>query len=73
MSTVQEIEAAINLLPPEEFARVRNWLLDQDNQLWDKQIEEDSAAGRHDHLVKEIEGDIAAGRTKPLDEIIHDT
>jgi len=73
MSTVQEIEAAITRLPPEEFARVRDWMLEQDNQLWDKQIAADSAAGRHDHLVKEIEEDIVAGRTKPLDEIIHDT
>jgi len=73
MSTVQEIEAAITQLAPADFAQVRNWLLEQDNRLWDKQIAADSAAGRHDHLVKEIEEDIAAGRTKPLDEIIHDT
>lgn len=73
MSTVQEIEAAITRLSPEGFAHVRNWMLAQDNQLWDKQIAADSAAGRHEHLVKEIEEDIAAGRTKPLDEIIHDT
>jgi hypothetical protein len=73
MSTVQEIEAAITRLAPKDFAQVRNWLLEQDNQLWDNQIAADSKAGRHDHWVKEIEEDIAAGRTKPLDEIIHDT
>jgi hypothetical protein len=73
MSTVQEIETAIAQLPPGEYARIRNWLLEHDNELWDKQIAADSAAGRLDFLVKEIEEDIAAGRTKPLDEIIHDS
>ena len=67
MSTVDEIEAAISNLPPQEFARVRDWLLEQDSRLWDKQIEEDAAAGRLKPLVEEIERDIQAGRTKPLD------
>ncbi|HEX4139755.1 MAG TPA: hypothetical protein VHY09_05365, partial [Candidatus Methylacidiphilales bacterium] len=67
MSTVDEIEAAINNLPPQDFARVRDWLLERDNRLWDKQIEEDAAAGRLDSLVVEIERDIEAGRTRPLD------
>jgi hypothetical protein len=66
VSTVDEIEAAISNLPPQDFARVRDWLLERDNLLWDKQIEEDAAAGRLDPLVAEIERDIQAGRTKPL-------
>ncbi len=72
MSTAQEIEAAITRLSPKEYLRVRRWFWARDNELWDRQIAADSAAGRHDHLVKEIEEDIAAGRTQPLDEIIHD-
>jgi len=67
VSTVDEIEAAISNLPPQEFARVRDWLLEQDSRLWDKQIEEDAAAGRLKPLVEEIERDIQAGRSKPLD------
>ncbi|HEV3270705.1 MAG TPA: hypothetical protein VGZ93_00820 [Candidatus Methylacidiphilales bacterium] len=70
MSTVAEIEAAISNLPPHDFAQVRNWLLERDNLLWDKQIEENAATGRLDHVIKEIENDIAAGRTKPLNEVI---
>ena len=71
MSTVAEIEAAISNLPPHDFAQLRDWLLERDNLLWDKQIEEDAAAGRLDHVIAEIEGDIAAGRTKPLNEVIN--
>jgi len=69
MSTVAEIEAAINQLHPEDFAQLRDWLLERDNLLWDKQIEEDAAAGRLDHLVKEVESDIAADRFKLLNDV----
>jgi hypothetical protein len=71
MSTVAEIEAAISNLPPQDFAQIRDWLLERDNLLWDKQIEEDAATGRLDSIIAEIEGDIAAGRTKPLNEVIN--
>ena len=62
----EEIEAAIKKMTPQEFSSLRDWVLQQDNLLWDKQIEEDAAAGRLDPLVAEIERDIEAGRTKPL-------
>ena len=71
MSTVAEIEAAISKLPPKDFVQLRDWLLERDNLLWDKQIEEDAAAGRLDHIIAEIESDVAAGRTKPLDEVVN--
>ena len=70
MSTVAEIEAAISNLPPQDFAQLRDWLLERDNLLWDKQIVADAAAGRLNHVIAEIENDIAAGRTKPLNEVI---
>jgi hypothetical protein len=73
MSTVAEIEAAISNLPPQDFAQVRDWLLERDNLLWDKQIEEDAAAGRLDYVITEIEDDIADGRVKPLNEVINDS
>jgi len=71
MSTVDKIEAAISSLPPQDFARVRDWLLERDHELWGRQIEADSASGKLNHLMEEIEGDIAAGRVKPLNEVIN--
>ena len=71
MSTVAEIEAAISNLPPQDFAQVRDWLLERDNLLWDKEIEEDAATGRLNHIIEEIESDIAADRVKPLNEVIN--
>ncbi len=37
---------------------------------WEKQIEADSATGKLDHLLAELTEDIAAGRVKPLHEVI---
>jgi hypothetical protein len=71
MSTVTEIEAAISMLPPGDFAQVREWLLERDDLLWDKQIEDDAAHGRLDHLIEEIENDIAAGKVKLLNEVVN--
>ena len=71
MGTVEEIESAISGLPPEEYTRVRDWFINRDNRLWERKLEEDSTSGRLNHIVQEIEKDIAAGRVKPLDEVIN--
>ena len=70
MSTVKEIESAIQQLPPGEKWDLLHRFHDTLWAEWDKQIEADAAAGRLDHLVQEVEADIAAGRVNPLDEII---
>jgi hypothetical protein len=69
--SVTEIEAAISSLPPQDFARLRDWFMERDNELWDKQIAEDVRAGKLDFLIEEIEADIAAGNVKPLNEVIN--
>lgn len=37
---------------------------------WDRQIAADAAAGRLDHLIEEVRGDIAAGRCRPLEDLL---
>ncbi len=70
MSTVEEIEAAIEKLPQDaqrELAHrldVRLW------DAWDAEIESDAEAGRLDHLVADVESDIANGRIKPLNDVL---
>jgi hypothetical protein len=39
---------------------------------WEKQVDRDSNAGKLDHLLAELKGDIKAGRVKPLDEVINE-
>lgn len=62
MSTVQEIEAALQRLTPEERADFRAWYAEFDSEEWDRQIEEDVAAGRLDWLIAEARDDNRHGR-----------
>ena len=53
MSTIEQIEAAILTLPPEQFQRLRQWILDVDYQHWDEQLEQDIADGKLEALAEE--------------------
>lgn len=50
---VEEIKAAIEELPRAEFVEIRQWISERDWQIWDRELEADSKAGRLDFLVKE--------------------
>ena len=62
MSTVEELEAAVQRLSPEDRAAFRAWFAEFDADEWDRQIEADVAAGRLDWLVREALTDRQAGR-----------
>ena len=67
VTTLEEIEAAIAKLPKDDFERLSAWIIQKYQTDWDRQIEEDSESGALDSVVREISGDIAHGRTRPLD------
>jgi hypothetical protein len=66
MSTVQEIEHAIEKLPREEVFVLTNWLSTHFSELWDRQIEEDISAGLLDDLAAEAVAEHRAGKSLPL-------
>jgi hypothetical protein len=66
MTTVLEIERAIEQLPSDQFSKIHDWIVEEDWQTWDAQIERDSAAGKLDFLVNEARRDAESGHTKPL-------
>jgi hypothetical protein len=72
MSTVVEIDKALQTFPVEDARKVAGWLQHYLDEAWDKQIDGDIAAGRLDKLWEKARTDIAAGRLKPLNEIIND-
>ena len=37
---------------------------------WDRQIAADAATGRLDHLIEEARADVAAGRCRPLEDML---
>lgn len=72
MTRIAEIEDAIATLPREDFSRLEAWFDSYRERVWDCQIEADSASGALDFLLREAEEEIAAGRARPADELLHD-
>lgn len=66
MSTVQEIQKAVRHLSPEDLAAFRAWFAEFDASVWDRQLEEDVAAGRLDPLAEEALQDLREGRCTDL-------
>jgi len=66
VGTIEEIERAIQQLPPEQLAKFRDWFTEFDNAAWDRQLEEDVAAGRLDTLGDQALQDLKNGHTRPL-------
>ena len=64
MDKLEEIEAAINRLPPEEFWRIADWFHALEQARWDEQIDRDSPAGKLDILFDEAESESAQGAVR---------
>jgi hypothetical protein len=63
MSTIEELEAAVQRLSTEERAVFRAWFAEFDAREWDRQLEADVASGRLDWLAAEALADRDAGRS----------
>jgi len=66
MSTIREIENAVRRLSPDELVAFRQWFAEFDAGRWDRQFEEDAAAGRLDKLVEEALQDFSQERCTDL-------
>ena len=61
MSTVEEVDAALKRMSPEERATFRAWYTEFDADEWDRQLEADAAAGQLDWLIAEARQDRQEG------------
>jgi preprotein translocase subunit SecA len=66
MTKLEQIEKSISALSDEELKALAVWFDELRWQRWDRQIEDDSNAGRLDALANEALADFRAGRTRPL-------
>lgn len=66
MTTLLQIERAIEQLPREQFSKIHDWIVEKHWQTWDAQIERDSDAGKLDFLVEEARRDAKSGDVRPL-------
>jgi hypothetical protein len=73
-TAVEELASKVRALPQAELDQFLTWLAEyQAGRLddWDEQIERDSQpGGALQATLDRVRRDIAAGRTKPLDEVL---
>jgi hypothetical protein len=72
VTSIQEIEQAIERLPRDEFFELVRHLRERHAGEWDRQIEEDAKNGRLDRLWEKDEKGIDEGGLRPLGEILDD-
>ena len=66
MEKVEQIEREVQEFSTEELARFRQWFAAFDAEAWDRQFEEDVAAGRLDALADRALRDHADGKSTNL-------
>jgi hypothetical protein len=59
MTRVEAIEAEVEKLAPDEFSELREWILERDEERWDRQLERDASTGKLETL---FEGALEAHR-----------
>ena len=76
-ATVEKIADEVKSLPRAQLDELLAWLAEYELQQpdeWDKAMERDSQpGGRLQDVIDRARKDIAAGRTKPLDEVLDNT
>ena len=69
--TVEAIKQEISHLSEPERKELVDWIEELEEKAWDQEMERDFApGGRGERLRAEVQADIAAGRTKPLAEVL---
>ncbi len=66
MTNVEDIEKAVAELPPDQFARFRDWFDEFEAARFDRRIEQDATAGRLDRLAEQALADFRAGRVREM-------
>ena len=64
--SLTDLEKAVVKLSPPELAEFRAWFFEFDADAWDRQFEEDVAAGRLDTIADEALREHREGRTSEL-------
>ena len=66
LHTVEEIERAIDALPPEQREQLSRWFDERYPQQIDAHLKADIEAGRFDDRITRAVSDYNTGRTQPL-------
>jgi hypothetical protein len=64
MSRAEELERAIQELPPDEFAQIARRVQAIEQERWDNQLDRDATLGKLDFLIDEAREDRLTGSLK---------
>lgn len=64
--TIEDLENAVSKLPPDQFAKFRDWFEAFDAARFDQKIERDAKAGKLDGLAEQALADFRQGRAREL-------
>lgn len=69
--SIADIKDVIVKLSDADRKELASWLDELEDDEWDRQMEQDfTAGGRGDRLIAEARAEIAAGLTRPLEEVL---
>ena len=66
MTKVEQLEREVEKLTAQELAAFREWFVEHDWQVWDRQLERDVAAGKLDALAEEALAEFRRGETTEI-------
>ena len=69
MASIAKIQEEILALSETDYQQLRQWFNELDKDEWDRQIEEDSNAGRLDFLIAEVIEAKKKGTLKNLEDL----
>ncbi len=64
--TVEDLENAVAELPPDQFAKFRDWFEALDGARLDAKIERDAKAGKLDRIAEQALADFRQGHAREL-------
>ena len=67
MSEIEELQTRIRNLPTEDFSRLRDWLIQFEDELWDKKISADFKAGKFNKLIEKARAEFVEVKPMTLD------
>jgi hypothetical protein len=70
MSTLAEIERAIEALPKDQFEALSDWFAQRREAAADAEFERAIDEGAFDAMAERAVRDHAAGKSRPLDELV---
>lgn len=60
------IKTAVEALSPDGLTELAAFIRERNNAAWDEQIKRDVAAGKFDHIIREVDKDIRAGHLREM-------